>query len=102
MLSHRYGGRFLPTEIAKGEMEAILKALESGGSEMSKGKHMVEKWYKLDHNAVPAEYSLQPVVDYDETEKYLEGQDYKVIAIYNSQSSFKDFSNFLSIYTFCF
>lgn len=54
LLGDRYGWQPLPEKIPANEMEEIFNKLSSDK------KNIVEKWYWLDENAVPAEYVLQP------------------------------------------
>ena len=53
LLGDRYGWQPIPSVILQSEMESILPHLQPGS------RKLVDDWYKLDKNAVPAEYILQ-------------------------------------------
>jgi len=54
LLGHKYGWQPLPTRIPETEMAGILQSLSP------EKKEPVETWYRLDTNAIPPEYVLQP------------------------------------------
>jgi hypothetical protein len=54
LLGDRYGWRPAPPEIPQDEFEEIEKHISE------KDKDLLKKWYRLDSNAVPAVYCLQP------------------------------------------
>ncbi len=54
LLGEKYGWQPIPEIIPEEEMTAILKVLSEND------KKLIDKWYWLDENAVPAEYVLQP------------------------------------------
>ena len=54
LLGNRYGWQPVPAKIPETEMDEILSQLEE------KNKALIKEWYKLDTNAIPAEYILQP------------------------------------------
>ena len=59
LLGDRYGWRPLPSRIEKAEFEAILtKVSETGGADSDLA--LLDRWYRLDENADPAEYVLLP------------------------------------------
>ena len=67
LLGDRYGWRPLPSRIEKTEFEAILAKVPDAGAADS-DRALVTRWYRLDENAVPAEYVLLPrEVGKDET-----------------------------------
>lgn len=49
------------------------------GAKFQTQNALVRKWYQLDLNATPPEYTLQTIVEYEETERYLQEQDFKVV-----------------------
>ena len=55
LLGDRYGWQPLPARIAADEFAAILPHLPAG-----EARTLAERWYRLDENAVPPEYCLQP------------------------------------------
>ncbi|MBN1567996.1 MAG: DUF4062 domain-containing protein [Acidobacteria bacterium] len=55
LLGQRYGWRPLPSRIEAVEFEHVLEAIGS-----SEEKAMLSRWYRLDENADPPEYALQP------------------------------------------
>jgi ABC-type oligopeptide transport system ATPase subunit len=54
LLGEKYGWQPIPEIIPEEEMNVILKVLSEDD------KKLINKWYWLDENAVPAEYVLQP------------------------------------------
>ena len=52
LLGDRYGWQPLPAKIPAAEFDAILPHIDA--------RALAEQWYKLDENAVPPEYYLQP------------------------------------------
>ncbi|TFG90582.1 MAG: DUF4062 domain-containing protein, partial [Candidatus Atribacteria bacterium] len=54
LLGEKYGWQPIPEIIPEEEMTAILRVLSEDD------KTLISKWYRLDENAVPAEYVLQP------------------------------------------
>jgi hypothetical protein len=67
LLGNKYGWQPIPEKIPEGEMEQIKKILDQPpGEELEidnrkyKAKDFVDLWYKLDNNAIPPEYVLQP------------------------------------------
>jgi hypothetical protein len=58
LLGDRYGWRPLPARIEKKEFEAILAKVPDAGPDS--GRALLSRWYRLDENAVPAEYVLLP------------------------------------------
>ncbi len=67
LLGDRYGWQPIPVKIPATEMEEILNILDN------KDIEILASWYKLDENAVPGEYVLQPreneYQDYNNWEK---------------------------------
>jgi WD40 repeat protein len=62
-LGSRYGWRLLPSRIAATEFEALLEYLEPDARQLLVWTHQRTRtngWYRLDENAVPAEYRLRP------------------------------------------
>ena len=51
-------------------MEEILAEIRSWQDHTTQ-LGIVEKWYKLDENAIPPEYNLQPIVKYHDMENFL-------------------------------
>jgi hypothetical protein len=67
LLGNKYGWQPIPEKIPEIEMEQIKKILDQPpGEELEidnrkfKAKEFVDLWYKLDNNAIPPEYVLQP------------------------------------------
>ncbi|MGD1065025.1 MAG: DUF4062 domain-containing protein [Terracidiphilus sp.] len=58
LLGDRYGWQPLPRRIPAGEFEQLRPHLQA-----QRADALVEKWYRLDTNAVPAEVVLQPRTD---------------------------------------
>jgi WD40 repeat protein len=56
LLGDKYGWQPVPARIPEEEMDSIRNVLDS------EGLGLMERWYKLDTNAIPAEYILQPRV----------------------------------------
>ncbi len=54
MLGDRYGSHQLPAEIDQSEMEVLIGFVENEAD-----KILLNQWYLLDTNAVPAKYVLQ-------------------------------------------
>jgi len=54
LLGQKYGWQPIPEIIPEGEMMQILNLLQGND------KSLIEKWYRLDENAIPPEYVLQP------------------------------------------
>ena len=54
LLGEKYGWQPIPEIIPEEEMTAIFKLTSEDD------KTLISKWYRLDENAVPAEYVLQP------------------------------------------
>ena len=54
LLGDKYGWQPVPTKIPEAEMDEILQ------SKSGEKRNLLETWYKLDTNAIPAEYVLQP------------------------------------------
>ena len=54
LMGDKYGWQPIPIRISQKEMEAILPKLDE------RGKKRITQWYRLDTNADPAEYVLQP------------------------------------------
>jgi WD40 repeat protein len=54
LLGDRYGWRPPPTTVSEAQMESIFALLDDQSAALLK------EWYRLDENAVPAEYVLQP------------------------------------------
>jgi hypothetical protein len=52
LLGNRYGWQPVPAKIPGDEMEKILQVTDK--------KDLLNKWYQLDENSIPAEYILQP------------------------------------------
>ena len=76
LLSHRYGGRHIPCNVPKEDLQNIMeeiKSWETGKEDLA----LVEKWYKLDENAIPNEYILQPIIDHGKLEELYQ-EDYVV------------------------
>lgn len=55
LLGHKYGFRPLPSHIDSTEYQAMKSYLEKAGKDTS----LVDSYYTLDNNAVPAEYVLK-------------------------------------------
>eukprot|EP00054_Salpingoeca_dolichothecata_P027043 m.196029 g.196029 ORF g.196029 m.196029 type:complete len:1617 (-) comp25842_c0_seq4:105-4955(-) len=55
MLGQRYGQRSLPSRIPSDEFQKLHGSLKS-----EEDKTLAKTWYKLDQNAIPAEYVLEP------------------------------------------
>jgi len=62
LLGDRYGWRPLPYEVEATEFEEVIKHVD-------KDQGLIHKWYKLDDNAMPPVYLLQPVQE-DEKEEW--------------------------------
>ena len=62
LLGDRYGWRPLPSRIEKAEFEAISAKVPDRAATGAKesDRALLAHWYRLDENAVPAEYVLQP------------------------------------------
>ena len=58
LLGDRYGWRPLPSRIEKAEFDAVLAKVPDAGA--GSGRALLTSWYRLDENAVPAEYVLKP------------------------------------------
>ncbi|ELU09567.1 hypothetical protein CAPTEDRAFT_227456 [Capitella teleta] len=58
MLGNRYGFHPLPREIHQTELEILKSVAEDEDTE---GWQLLDSWYKLDENAVPPVYVLQPI-----------------------------------------
>ena len=60
IIGDKYGYRPVPVKIDKDVFEMLLGSVKShsGGKNASE---LLQKWYKLDENSVPAVYVLQPV-----------------------------------------
>jgi hypothetical protein len=56
-LGQKYGYRPLPTRILEKEFELIIKILKDEPDDI----RLLQTWYKLDSNSIPAVYVLQPV-----------------------------------------
>ena len=56
-MGQRYGSRPLPVKIPKEELDLITQVLRETSNVQS--IPLIEKWYKLDENALPPEYVLQ-------------------------------------------
>jgi ABC-type oligopeptide transport system ATPase subunit len=57
LLGNRYGWQPIPPRIPSTEMKMILDSVEL------ESKSFLTKWYRLDENAIPSEYLLQPRKD---------------------------------------
>ena len=53
-LAQKYGYRALPSSIPEEDFILLLAVIEDMPS-----KEVLQKWYKLDTNAIPHEYTLQ-------------------------------------------
>jgi hypothetical protein len=80
LLGDRYGWQPIPSKIPLLEMEEIIPMVSSDE------KLLLDKWYKLDENAIPAEYVLQPregedieYAKWEQTEKRLRENFRKVV-----------------------
>ena len=60
----------MPTCIPQKEMQQIIQAIKSW-DDHADCLSLVEKWYKLDENAIPSEYNLLPIVKYEDMEKFI-------------------------------
>jgi len=60
IIGNKYGYRPIPVKIDKDVFEMLLGSVKSqhGGKNASE---LLQKWYKLDENSIPAVYVLQPV-----------------------------------------
>ena len=56
-LGNRYGFRPIPRIIQKEEFETLLKIAEEENLNIIE----IKEWYRLDENAIPAVYELQPI-----------------------------------------
>lgn len=54
LLGDRYGWQPIPTKVPLSEMQDITNILDQ------EDKGIIQKWYRCDENAIPAEYVLQP------------------------------------------
>lgn len=54
LLGDKYGWQPIPTKIPEAEMKEIQKVINS------EKKALIDKWYRLDTNAIPPEFILQP------------------------------------------
>lgn len=64
ILGERYGWIPLPSSIEANEFELIIDAIKSKYPIDSNEIEYLDKWYKKDENAIPAEYKLQPKIDF--------------------------------------
>ena len=62
IIGDKYGYRPLPVSVAKEVFEMLLESVRCRGGKDS--SELLEKWYRLDENSVPAVYVLQPVSTY--------------------------------------
>jgi len=58
LLGNRYGWQPLPARILAAEFDALLPHIPAGDA-----RAQAKQWYRLDENAVPPEYRLQPRTD---------------------------------------
>ncbi|KAK7479964.1 hypothetical protein BaRGS_00028791, partial [Batillaria attramentaria] len=56
LVSHKYGYRVFPREIVATEFDLLMNAISS-----EPAKELLKKWFRLDGNAVPPTYILQPI-----------------------------------------
>jgi hypothetical protein len=68
LLGNKYGWQPIPTKIPQAEMEDISTVLSPAA------RQLLDTWYKLDTNALPAEYVLQP-----RGEEYKEYRDWEKV-----------------------
>ncbi|KAL3867039.1 hypothetical protein ACJMK2_044276 [Sinanodonta woodiana] len=57
LIGQKYGYRPIPAMIAAVEFEVLRSCLDIAGEDL----HVLDKWYRKDDNALPAEYVLQPI-----------------------------------------
>ena len=55
--AQKYGYRPIPSEIDTAELALLREALVSMGNDV----HLLDKWYRKDHNKTPAESVLLPI-----------------------------------------
>jgi len=55
LLGDRYGWQPVPARIPAAEFDALLPHIPAGDT-----RALAQQWYRLDENAIPAEYCLQP------------------------------------------
>ena len=60
IIGDKYGYRPIPVKIDKEIFEMLLGSVKSHSGSKN-ASELLEKWYKLDENSVPAAYVLQPV-----------------------------------------
>lgn len=60
IIGDKYGYRPIPVKIDKEVFEMLLGSVKNH-SGIKNASELLEKWYKLDENSVPAVYVLQPV-----------------------------------------
>lgn len=66
LVGNKYGWLPLPHKITKNEMKRIHKVVRSVENKL------LRKWYRLDKNAIPSEYVLQPRKEQGDTWKLME------------------------------
>ncbi|MHA1268489.1 MAG: DUF4062 domain-containing protein [Candidatus Helarchaeota archaeon] len=60
LLGNRYGWRPPPPEIPKDEFEMIIEYIQGSLNKNEENITILNQWYKLDENAIPPVYVLQP------------------------------------------
>jgi tetratricopeptide (TPR) repeat protein len=87
LLGNRYGWQPVPSKIPHFEMEEIMRNLSSDE------KDLLDKWYKLDENAIPAEFILQPREGENIEYTIWENTEKRLREIFRKTVSKLDFSN---------
>jgi hypothetical protein len=68
LLGNKYGWQPIPTKIPETEMDQIIKVRSA------EDKKLIDQWYRLDTNAIPAEYALQ-----SRGKEYKEYNDWQIV-----------------------
>lgn len=87
LLGNRYGWQPLPSKIPHFEMEEIFPNV------VSNEKDILNKWFRLDENAIPAEYILQPREDENVEYAFWEKTEKQIRAILRNAASKSNLSD---------
>lgn len=55
-MGQKYGYRPFPPKIPAKEFEKLFKAVTN-----QEDQELLQRWFKVDHNSIPAQYLLQPI-----------------------------------------